>query len=133
MKLTRKSEYACLALIELARNYEYRPLKIREITESQSIPKKYLEQILVTLKNNGLVKSTRGASGGYALAKPPKEIHLAEVVRLMDGAIAPISSVSEYYYESSPLEKEEELLIVFKDIRDYAADKLENTTLNKLI
>lgn len=133
MKLTRKSEYACLALIELARFFNKRPLKTREITDAQKIPKKYLEQILLSLKNNGYVKSIRGASGGYVLAKQPSEIHLAEIVRLMDGAIAPVNSVSEYYYESTPMEKEEKLMVLFREIRDYVSEKLENTTLDKLI
>jgi len=117
----------------LARHYNQNPVKIKEINEQQNIPRKYLEQILLILKNNGYVKSIRGASGGYILAKNPEKICVAEIVRLMDGAIAPINSVSEYYYESTPLEKEERLIEIFKEIRDYVSTKLENTTFDTLV
>ena len=75
------------------------------------------------------VRSTKGQRGGYALAKEPNQITLAEVVRLFDGALAPTESVSENFYESTPIEKEKKLTSVFKDIRDYVSKKLEKTTI----
>ena len=128
MKLTSKSEYALLALIYLARcGDSYVPVQL--IASAQGIPPKFLEQILLILKRAKYLRSHRGQAGGYTLAKPAQLIHLAEIIRLFDGALAPTESVSSYFYESTPLEKEQNLLAVFRDIRNYVADKLENTTL----
>ena len=133
MRLSTKSEYACLALIDLARHYGRGYTKIAEITESRSIPRKYLEQIMLILKGSGYVQSRMGPDGGYRLGKPPEEICLAEVVRLLDGALAPVLAVSEYFYEPSAVEQSAELMEVFSDIRNYIARRLESTTLRDLI
>jgi len=133
MKLTAKSEYACLALIDLSMNFEKGLRTIGDIAERRHIPKKFLEQILLTLKRAGYVKSRKGADGGYELAKPPSEISVAEIVRLMDGALAPVESVSEYFYEPTPIEQNRELVKLFREIRDYISDKLEKTTFARLI
>lgn len=133
MKISKKGEYACLALIYLSNKYNMPPVTISEIAEMNNIPKKYLEQILLILKGTGYVKSIRGVSGGYTLTKPPENITLAEVIRLIDGALAPVDSVSEYFYSSSPIEQNVKLLGIFKDIRNYIADILENTTFKDLI
>jgi Rrf2 family transcriptional regulator, cysteine metabolism repressor len=86
MKLSAKAEYACLASLELARHRpEDSPLRIREIAEAHGIPERYLVQILLQLKGAGLVVSTRGAAGGYRLARPPQEISLGEVLSAIDG------------------------------------------------
>jgi len=129
MKLTSKSEYALLALIYLARTGENNFVSVQVIAASQSIPPKFLEQILLILKRASYVRSHRGQAGGYALGKPAELIHLAEIIRLFDGALAPTESVSAYFYESTPIEKEKNLLEVFRDIRNFISDKLENTTL----
>ncbi|RPJ04831.1 MAG: RrF2 family transcriptional regulator [Spirochaetaceae bacterium] len=133
MKLSSKCEYACLALICLSERYNEGLVKILDVAESKKIPKKFLEQILITLKRQGYVKSKKGANGGYQLAKPPKEITLAEIIRLMDGALAPVESVSEYYYEPTPTEQDERLLAVFRQIRNYISDFLENITFQDII
>jgi Rrf2 family cysteine metabolism transcriptional repressor len=133
MRLSRKSEYALLALVDLARRYEKGRAKIIEISEHNGIPKKYLEQIFLQLKGAGYVRSIRGASGGYELAKNPSEITLAEIIRLIDGPLASVGSASLYFFEHTPIERNEKLLSVFKEIRDIVANKLENTTLNQLI
>jgi Rrf2 family transcriptional regulator, cysteine metabolism repressor len=133
MKLTTKSEYALLALIYIARQDQDSYYSSESTSLAQQIPHKYLEQILLTLKRARIVISYKGQNGGYKLAKSPNKVHLAEVVRLFDGALAPIESVSKYFYEPSPIEKEEKLLAIFKDIRDYIAEKLEKTTLADLI
>lgn len=75
------------------------------------------------------VRSVRGRRGGYALAKDPTDITLAEIIRLFGGALAPTESVSENYYQPTPIEKEKKLTKVFKDIRDYILNKLEKTTI----
>ncbi|ERK30304.1 MULTISPECIES: RrF2 family transcriptional regulator [Clostridium] len=133
MKLSRKGEYACLALIHLGRNYNIKLVNASEISEENDIPKRYLEQILSLLKGTGYVRAVRGISGGYKLSKAPEEITLAEIIRLMDGALAPVESVSEYFYENSPIEQNQNLVKVFRDIRDYISEKLENTTIKDLI
>lgn len=134
MRLTHKSEYALLALIDLteAFNAGMGIRRTMDIAEAKGIPKKYLEQILLTLKRSGYVKSRQGAEGGYALAKSPKGIHVAEIIRLMDGPLAPADSVSRYFYQSTPIEKSTKLLEILRDIRNYIAEKLENTTLADL-
>ncbi len=133
MKLSAKSEYACLALIDLSERINEGYVRIISVSERKNIPKKYLEQILLALKQAGYVKSRMGADGGYKLAKEPSEISLASIIRLMDGALAPVLSVSEYYYEPTPVEKSPKLLKVFSEIRNYVADVLEKTTFADLI
>ena len=133
MKLSVKSEYACLALLYLAENYENGLRTTAQIAEKQEIPKKFLEQILVTLKYGGYLQSRKGTGGGYWLAKDPGSISLAEIIRLMDGSLAPVESVSKYFYKPTPILKYKPLLRVFQDIRDYTAGKLETTTFGDLI
>jgi Rrf2 family protein len=133
MKLSTKSEYALLAMIDLAENGSGQYVKITDICRRKAIPKKYLEQILLILKGAGIVKSRRGTEGGYNLARKPSEISLAQVIRLLDGALASTGSVSTYFYEETPIGKNEKLLGVFKEIRDYISEKMEKTTLDQLI
>ena len=129
MKLTRRSEYALLALVHLARAEGEGYVAVAAMAEAQRLPPKFLEQLLMTLKRGGLVKSQKGPHGGYRLARPAGKIALAEVIRLLDGALAPTESVSTYFYESTPVEREKRLLRVFKEIRDFVSGKLEKTTL----
>jgi len=129
MKLTSRSEYALLALVYLARRNSTQYVSVETIAEAQAIPQKFLEQIMLALKHAKYVRSSKGQHGGYCLAKPADKISLAEVIRLFDGALAPTESVSRYFYESTPIEKEKQLIKVFKDIRDYVADKMEQTTI----
>jgi len=133
VKLSAKSEYACLALIDLAEQRDDDFVRIEDVARRKAIPKKYLEHILLSLKRARIVQSRKGPEGGYRLAKPPNKISLAEIIRLMDGALAPVESVSKYFYESTPIEQSKKLIRVFKDIRDYIAKKLERTTLADLI
>jgi Rrf2 family protein len=129
MRLTAKSEYALLALVHLARHDEEGFLSVQEIAEAQEIPPRFLEQIFLTLKRARYVRSLKGPRGGFQLARPARKITLAEVIRLIDGALAPTESASKYFYESTPIEKETRLLRVFKDIRDYVSNRLEKTTI----
>jgi Rrf2 family cysteine metabolism transcriptional repressor len=129
MKLTTRSEYALLALLYLVRHHTEDYITVETVAAAQSIPHKYLEQIMLALKRARYVRSSKGQHGGYRLAKPAENISLAEVIRLFDGALAPTDSVSEHFYETTPVEKEKNLLAVLKDIRNYAARKLESTTL----
>lgn len=86
MKLSAKTEYACIAMLELARRYERgEPVRIRDIADEHGIPSRFLVQILLQLKGAGYVASTRGASGGYQLIKPPSKISLGEVMNVIEG------------------------------------------------
>jgi len=129
MKLTYRSEYALLALVHLARHNSSGYISAESIANAQKIPLKFLEQLLLALKRAKYLRSSKGHNGGYCLAKPPEQITLAEIIRLFDGALAPTESVSEYFHDSTPIEKEQNLVKFFKEIRDMIADKLENTTL----
>jgi len=130
VKLTRRSEYALLALIHLARAKGEGYVAVAAMAEAQGLPAKFLEQLLIALKSARLVKSRKGPHGGYRLARPAEKISLAEVIRLLDGALAPTESVSTYFYESTPVEREKRLLRVFKEIRDVISARLERTTLD---
>lgn len=127
MKLSTKGEYAARAVLELSLNYGQRPLKIREIAGSQDIPQKYLETILLTLQRAGVVRSKRGASGGYYLARPPEAITVGEVIRAMDGPLAPIGCVSVTAHEFCPKEAACGLKLVWREARDVVAAVLDNT------
>ncbi len=133
MKLSVKSEYAILALIDLAEREGGELQKIEETAQRKSIPKKYLEQILLILKRSGYVKSRRGPDGGYRLGRSADKINLAEIIRLMDGALAPVESVSVYFYEATPIEQNSRLVGVFREIRDFIAEKMENTMIADLL
>lgn len=133
MKLTTKSEYSILALIYLARHGEDRYVRIEEICSEYDISKKYLETLITALKQNRYIITKRGANGGYKLAKAPDKISMAEIIRLMDGALAPTESVSTYFYADTPLSREKKVLAEFKDIRDYISNKLEKLKLKDLL
>ncbi len=129
LKLTSRSEYALLALVHLARHADEGYLPVQAIAAAQRIPPRFLEQILLTLKRARHVRSLKGQHGGFCLARPAEKITLAEVIRLIDGPLAPTESASRYFYEATPIEKERKLLRVFKEIRDVVATRLEETTL----
>ena len=133
MKLTTRSEYALLAMVHLARSAPDGYLSASDISGARRIPHKYLEQILLALKQSRLLRSRKGHQGGYRLARPAESISLAEIVRLLDGALAPTESVSRYFYEPTPIEGEGRLLNVFREIRDHVAAKLESTSLADVV
>jgi Rrf2 family protein len=133
MKLTSRCEYAMLALVHLGRQKTEGLVSVDAIARTQDIPPKFLEQIMLGLKRAKFVRSSKGRQGGYQLAKSADKITLAEIVRLFDGALAPTESVSENFYESTPIEKEKKLTEVFRGIRDYAAEKLETTTIGDVL
>ena len=133
MKLTTKSEYSILALIYITRRQKNGFIKIEDICAEYNISKKYLESLFLILKQNRYIQTKRGADGGYQLAKPANKISIAEIVRLMDGALAPTISVSHYFYQPTPIMQEHKVIKVFREIRDYVAKRLENLKLSDLI
>ena len=129
MRFTTRSEYGLLALIYLARHREKGYTPLAKIAKEQGIPFKYLEHLAVALSRGGYLSSSKGQHGGYRLARSPEKITLARVVRLLDGALAPSSSVSKYFYKPSPLEKEKKMIRLLREIRNYISEKLEKVTL----
>ncbi|MFA5423271.1 MAG: Rrf2 family transcriptional regulator [Phycisphaerae bacterium] len=133
MKLTTKSEYSILALVYIARHEKQGFIKIENICTQYDIPKKYLELLFTILRQNRYIKTRRGKSGGYKLAKDASKITLAEIVRLMDGALAPTESVSKYFFSDTPLAQEKKVLKIFREIRNYISKRLEDLTLADLV
>jgi Rrf2 family protein len=135
MRLSKRGEYGLRAMMALA---EPAPetdapamLQIKEISQREQISSKFLEQILLTLKNAGLLHSKMGVGGGYYLAKPASEITLGQVFRILDGPVAPIKCVSQMAYETCGCPEEETcgLRLVMSDVRNAIADILDNTSL----
>ncbi len=106
-------------------------LQIREISQHEQIPAKFLEQILLSLKNAGLLHSKMGVGGGYHLAKPPSEISLGQIVRILDGPLAPVKCVSQMAYEPCGCPDEETcgLRLAMGDVRNAIANLLDGTSL----
>lgn len=130
LELSCKSEYALLALLELAQHYnDGRVLQIREIAAHQSIPDRYLEQLLATLRRQGLVRSQRGAKGGYFLARPPWQISLLDVIQAIEGEELSRSRT----LPSSDLTPERQVLLqAWQEAQAAAVDILQKTTLQDL-
>src|SRR5512136_1375329 len=133
MRLSTKGEYASRAMLELSRRYQDGPIHSREISKAQEIPQNFLEQILLLLKRAGYLKSRKGRKGGYLLAKAPGEINVAEIIRVMDGPLAPIDCVSVMAHETCPMEGTCGLRWLWKDVRDAVAEILEKTTFDDLV
>lgn len=133
MKISSKGEYALRALITLAQNEEGL-LQIKDIADKILVPSQYLEQILLTLKSHGYVKSKRGVYGGYTLKESPDKIVIGKVIRDLEGPLAPMSCVSITSYEYCPLEDAGCLLKpLWALIRDVTANLLDQTTLADLL
>jgi Rrf2 family protein len=135
MKLSKRGEYGLRALQDLARHHGGGPVPNTELAERNNIPARFLEQILLTLKHGRIVRSQKGPRGGYTLARPPEQITLAEVVRLLDGPLAPIGCASETAYEPCGCPDMEKcgLRRVMREVRDVVAKMMESTTLADLV
>ena len=128
MKLSAKTEYACLAMLQLAEEYASgEPLQIRRIADEHGIPSRFLVQILLQLKGASLVVSTRGAAGGYRLARPPAEISLADVIEVMEGDERPETKLGK----NTPLVGS--LLQFCRELDEIQRDRLADTTLVDLV
>jgi len=135
VRLSKRGEYGLRAMIALAEPAENsdtpQMMQIKEISLREQISTKFLEQILLTLKNAGLLHSKMGVGGGYYLARSAKEITLGQIFRVLDGPVAPIKCVSQMAYETCGCPDEETcgLRLVMGDVRNAIADILDNTTL----
>ena len=123
MKISTKGRYGLTIMIELAKHYGQGPLPLRQIAAEKNLSEAYLEQLVSPLRNSGLVKSVRGAYGGYMLAHPPADISAADVIRVLEGPIQPVEGIEE---EESP---QRELWI---RIRDAVKNVLDTTSLEDL-
>jgi Rrf2 family cysteine metabolism transcriptional repressor len=133
MRLSTKGEYASRAMLELSLRRADGPLHIKDISAAQDIPERFLEQILLLLKRAGYLRSRKGPNGGYVLAKPPEKISVAEVIRVMDGPLAPIDCVSVTAHQVCPHEDACGLKSLWKETRDAIAAILERTTFADLV
>jgi Rrf2 family protein len=128
MKISAKAEYACLAVLALARQApEGPPLRIREISKEYGIPERYLVQILLQLKGAGLVASTRGAAGGYRLARPATSISLSEILGVIDGPDVSARHGAGAKRQTTPV-----LASVWENVRAAERAVLDRTTIAQL-
>jgi Rrf2 family protein len=133
-QLSKKTQYSLRALYALTRHYGQGPTLIQELSETETIPKKFLEQILLTLKGFGLVHSKKGKGGGYSLAQPPRSITLGPVIRMMEGPLAPLPCASETRYkkcDECPDADSCATRIVMREVRDAIAAVLDNISLEE--
>jgi Rrf2 family protein len=134
MRLSRRSEYGLRALIDLVRHEGEGPIPLTSLASRNSLPAKFLEQIMATLKRAGIVRTTLGTHGGYAIAAPPSAVSIGRIIRLLDGALAPLPCVSLRYYERCSCADEATcgLRDVMIDVRDAMLEILDNETLAEL-
>lgn len=134
--LTKKAQYALYALRYLAFKKDKGPVLIKEIVEAEFLPQKFIEAILVDLKNAGFVNSKKGKNGGYYLIKEPKEINFADIIRIFDGAIALLPCATYKYYERCDKCQNDDncgLRNVVKEIRDKTVAIMKELTLQDVI
>lgn len=131
MKITKKCEYGILALIDLALNYGKGLRQAQDIVHEEKIPEKFLEQILIILKNGGLIQSKRGVGGGYYLIKPPHDISLGEIIRLIDGPISTLECVGNSNI-NCPKEITCGIRSVIVEVENATAEILDHVTLAHL-
>ena len=133
MKISQKGLYALQAMMMLARHYNQGAIRIRDIAYEESLPEKFLELILLELKNARMVESVRGAKGGYQLRRPPSEIQLSEIIRLVDGPLAPFGDADQLRALIDQDASHRPLYKVFLSVRDAAAKILDNTSLGDIL
>jgi Rrf2 family transcriptional regulator, cysteine metabolism repressor len=133
MKISQKGLYALQAMMMLSRHYNQGAIRIRDIAYEEALPEKFLELILLELKNARMVESVRGAKGGYQLRRAPSDIHLSEIIRLIDGPLAPFGDADQLRTLISRDDEHRALYQVFLAVRDAAAKILEHTTLADIV
>ncbi len=134
--ISKKTKYALKALQYLAIQHEKGPILISELSEKERIPKKFLEAILLELKKSGILASKKGKRGGYFLGKPAKAITIGQVMRILEGPLAPLPCASQTAYrrfEECVDEKTCGVRMVMKEVRDATAAILDGTTLEDVL
>jgi len=134
-QLSKRTQYSLRALYALTRHYGKGPLLVGTMAEEEVIPKKFLDQILLSLKNQGLVSSKKGKGGGYQLAQPPSKITVGNLIRMIEGPLAPLPCASETRFrkcDECPDIKTCGTRIVMREVRDAVAGILDNITLEQV-
>ena len=134
--LAQKSKYGLRALLVLAKEYGQGPVLISDIAHREALPQKFLELILLELRNHGILGSKKGKGGGYFLARRPELVHLGEVLRVLEGPLAPLPCVSKTAYVRCAECRDERtcgIRMVMKDVRDATARILDQTSLADIL
>lgn len=131
--VSQKSQYALRALFELAKRREEGPVAVAEIAEAQAIPQRFLELIVVQLRKTGWIRSHRGAQGGYTLVVPQEQITVADIIRVIDGSLAPVKCISEESPAHCALKGRCAFAGLWKRARDAVAAVYESTTLQDMV
>jgi len=133
--LSKRAKYAIKALLALAEHGRDEPMRIADLARREHIPAKFLELILLGLKNQGILQSRKGKGGGYLLARDPSEIYLGQIVRMFDGPLAPVPCASQTAYvpcADCPNEAVCGVHLAMKEVRDATARVLDGTSLASL-
>ena len=133
MRISHRCEYGLRALLELAKSSDEGPVRIEEIARRQTIPKQFLANLLVQLKRGRFVQSKKGPEGGYYLARPARQINVGEVVRFIDGSVAPIQCVSRSLGERCEIGGRCGFLPLWRRVRDAVAEIVDHTTIADVV
>ncbi|MGE5398325.1 MAG: RrF2 family transcriptional regulator [Chitinophagales bacterium] len=133
MKLSTKGRYGLRAMLDMALHMDDGPITVHSIAERENLSDRYLEQLLVPLKKTGLIKSVRGAQGGYVLGKEPKNITVGEVIRALEGPIAPVDCVSEEFPDECARADFCVTRLIWAKLRDSIAEVLDSYNLEDLM
>jgi len=134
--LSHKSKYALKAMLALSQEYGKGPLLISEIAAREKIPRRFLELILLELKNGGVLRSKKGKGGGYMLSAPPSRVSVGHVLRMLEGPLAPLPCVSKTAYEKCEEcvdEKTCGVRLLMKEVRDATAAILDSTSFEDVL
>lgn len=133
VNISTKGRYGLRAMVEMALHQDKGPITLNMIAERQDLSEGYLEQLMIPLKRAGLLRSVRGAQGGYILAKKPGEIKVGDVIRALEGPISPVACVSEEYPEDCLRFESCVTRIIWAEVRDKVAEVLDSYTLEDLL
>ncbi len=136
MNISNKTKYAIKALILLTKEFGHGPVQISDLSKKEQIPKKFLEAILLTLKNQGLLQSKKGKGGGYLLNKPPMQITIGNIIRIFEGSLAPVPCVSKTTHGKCDECIDEAscgIRLIMKDVHDAITNILDQTSLADVV
>ncbi len=137
MRLSAKGEYGVRAMVYLALNYEQGPVPLSAISQNENISQYFLEQIFATLRRDGLIKSTRGVKGGYALAQQPQHVYVGDIIRALEGPLFPVDCLAEdgQADKNRRCNKTEDCLVrnVWEKLREHIDNLLDNISLQDML
>ncbi|MEZ0537989.1 Rrf2 family transcriptional regulator [Caldicellulosiruptoraceae bacterium PP1] len=133
MKLSTKGRYGVRAMFDLALHYQEGLISLKSIAERQDISEHYLEQLIAILKKAGLVKSSRGAQGGYTLSKEPSKITIGEILRVLEGSLSPSECIDDDMKVNCPRAEMCVTKKVWEKVKDAVANVVDNITLGELV